>query len=212
MPIRSRLARLILIAALAACATPGDPPPVGREGQQETAAGFRPETELFLCPRMSVSNAPPVDAERRVRGYKPFARVNGVSLLVNPAPGACLSSSYGSRDGRLHKGLDYQSDPPGPVLAAGAGKVLESGYRDDYGRYVLIDHGSGVYTRYAHFSDIRSAAIVGAKVGLGTELGTMGNTASYRIPIHLHYEVLIGDYDTPKKSFGLKPVNILAKM
>ncbi|MFC3303052.1 M23 family metallopeptidase [Parvularcula lutaonensis] len=159
-----------------------------------------------------MSNAPATDGQGKVRGYRPFATFNGVKLLVNPAPRGCLSSSFGSRNGRLHKGVDYQSDPAGPVVAAGPGTVLESGYRDDYGNYVLIDHGAGVYTRYAHLASRTGAAGQGKAVKLGTQLGIMGNTASYRIPVHLHYEVLLGDYGTPSKSFGLEPVDPFSKM
>jgi murein DD-endopeptidase MepM/ murein hydrolase activator NlpD len=40
---------------------------------------------------------------------------------------------------------------------------------------------------------------------VGQQIGLMGNSAAYSIPIHLHYEVLLGDYDTPRQSFGLEP-------
>jgi murein DD-endopeptidase MepM/ murein hydrolase activator NlpD len=161
---------------------------------------------------MAVSNAPAADGDGRVRNYHPFASVGGVAILVNPAPRACLSSAFGNRRGKLHKGVDYQSDPAGPVLAAQAGTVLEAGYRDDYGQYVLIDHGRGVFTRYAHLASLTSEARQGRTVKLGSQLGIMGNTASYRIPVHLHFEVLTGNYATPKKSFGLTPVDPLARM
>ncbi|MCQ8184786.1 M23 family metallopeptidase [Parvularcula maris] len=195
--------------ALSACETTPSAGSAGSQGDLPAplgaAPGFAPEASLQLCPRMTVSNAPAADAEGSVRGYHPFADIGGVAVLVNPAPKACLSSAFGQRSGRLHKGLDYQSDPAGPVLAAQAGTVVESGYRDDYGQYVLIDHGSGVFTRYAHLATLTGAAREGRVV----QLGVMGNTASYRIPVHLHFEVLTGDYATAKKSFGLKPVDPL---
>ncbi|MEM6913157.1 MAG: M23 family metallopeptidase [Pseudomonadota bacterium] len=158
---------------------------------------------------MSVSNAPRTDANRQVLGYAPFARVNNVQVLINPAPKSCLSSNFGYRNGRLHKGIDLQSQPAGPVVAAGAGTVVESGYRNDYGNYVLIQHAESVFTRYAHLRSITGEAQEGRSVQMGTVLGIMGNTASYSIPIHLHYEVLAGDYDTPKGAFGLTPIDIL---
>jgi murein DD-endopeptidase MepM/ murein hydrolase activator NlpD len=49
--------------------------------------------------------------------------------------------------------------------------------------------------------------VIGARVKQGQQIGLMGNTAAYRIPIHLHYELLTGDYANPKGSFGLKAVN-----
>lgn len=206
-------ALLLALLITVSCASSGSSSSGGRTSAPAGAAvGFKPEASLTLCPRMTVSNAPSSDSERNVRGYRPLASVNGVRLLVNPAPKSCLSSNYGTRNGRLHKGMDFQSQPAGPVVAAAAGTVVEAGYRDDYGTFVLIDHGSGVYTRYAHLASATSAAKEGRQVKLGSHLGIMGNTASYRIPVHLHYEVLTGDYNTPKKSFGLTPVNLLSKM
>jgi murein DD-endopeptidase MepM/ murein hydrolase activator NlpD len=46
-------------------------------------------------------------------------------------------------------------------------------------------------------------------VKAGDSIGLMGNTAGYAVPIHLHYEVLTGDYANPKASFGLTPENVL---
>ncbi len=67
---------------------------------------------------------------------------------------------------------------------------------------LLIDHGNGVYTRYAHLSAFARDLNVGATVAAGDVIGLMGNTASYAIPIHLHYELLLGDYTNPRGSFG----------
>jgi len=162
------------------------------------------ESELSLCPRMTVSNAPASDAERRVRDFSPMILVNGVSIAANPTRGACLSSAFGPRGRGQHKGVDYYSSVGGPILAAGAGTVVERKYRDDYGNMLLIDHGEGVYTRYAHLSSFAPEALVGQRVAAGQQIGLMGNTAGYSIPIHLHYEVLTGDYNTPRESFGLE--------
>ena len=92
--------------------------------------------------------------------------------------------------------LDYHADIGVPVLAGGDGKILEMKYRDDYGNMILIDHGGGVYTRYAHLASFGKGSPPGVSVKAGEALGLMGNSASYQIPIHLHYEVLVGDYTT----------------
>lgn len=160
-----------------------------------------------LCPGMTVSNAPPTAILAAARDLSGRVAVKGVALSVNPAPGACLSSGFGPRGGRTHKGLDYHSRTGGPVFSAGAGVVREMKYRDDYGNMVLIDHGNGVFTRYAHLAGFASGLSVGSRVAAGAELGLMGNTAAYPIPVHLHYEVLLGDYETPKQSFGLEAVD-----
>jgi murein DD-endopeptidase MepM/ murein hydrolase activator NlpD len=162
------------------------------------------ETALSLCPGMTVSNAPRADASRAVASYAPVVDVNGVRLAVNPTRGACLSSGFGPRGARTHRGVDYHSDTGGPILAGADGTVLEMKYRDDYGNVVLIDHGAGVYTRYAHLSTFRNGLAVGSRVSAGELIGLMGNTAGYPLPIHLHYEVLRGDYANPRGSFGLE--------
>lgn len=163
------------------------------------------ETNLSLCGGMTVSNAPASDARRRVSNFAPIVTVEGVALAANPTVGACLSSGMGPRGRGTHKGVDYHSASGGPILAAASGTVIEAAYRDDYGNMLLIDHGHGVYTRYAHLSSFADGVVHGAQVTAGQQIGLMGNTASYQIPIHLHYEVLTGDYNNPRGSFGLTP-------
>jgi murein DD-endopeptidase MepM/ murein hydrolase activator NlpD len=165
------------------------------------------ETSLSLCPGMTVSNAPAADAQRQVRDYHAVVNVQGVAIAVNPTAGACLSSSFGPRGGGRHKGVDYHARDGGPILAAADGVVVEALYRDDYGNMLLIDHGNGVYARYAHLSTFSAGVVEGVNVTAGQQIGLMGNTASYAIPIHLHYEVLTGDYNNPRASFGLTPVS-----
>jgi len=172
-----------------------------------------PETvfpvNLELCPRMAVSNAP-ASANGLVAGYRQIVQVNDARIATFPTPGACLSSGYGPRNDRLHKGLDFHASIGLPVLAGGDGQILEIKYREDYGNMVLIDHGGGVYTRYAHLASFGRGLSPGVSVRAGDPLGLMGNSASYQIPIHLHYELLLGDYNTPQASFGLEPANPLS--
>ena len=136
--------------------------------------------------------------------------MRGVSLLVAPVTKACLSSGFGLRGtgGRLHKGVDYYSDQGGEVLAAADGLILEATYRDDYGYMLVIDHGGGVYTRSAHLKRFAEGIDAGVRVAQGQVLGPIGNSGAYTKVVHLHYEVLTGDYDNPKRSFGLQPVNV----
>lgn len=183
--------------------------PISAPGAPATIAPSAPsptafESTLALCPGMRVSNAPAADAARQVSNYAPRVAVDGVAIAANPTRGACLSSAFGPRGSGNHRGVDYYSATGGPILAAGDGTVIERKYRDDYGNMLLIDHGGGVYTRYAHLSSFAPDALVGARVSAGQQIGLMGNTAAYAIPIHLHYEVLVGDYSTPRQSFGLE--------
>lgn len=168
-------------------------------------AGF--EQQLNLCPKMKIENAPAADAELHVTVYKPVVNVIGVRIATFPSRGACMSSGFGKRGERLHKGLDYHAEDGAPILAAGAGQVVEMKYREDYGNMIVIDHGGGVYTRYAHLASFGRGLSPGVSVAAGEQIGLMGNTASYKIPMHLHYELLMGDYNTPKGSFGLEPAD-----
>lgn len=168
------------------------------------------ETALSLCPGLSVSNAPPADAARALSNYAPIVNVNGVALAVNPTLGACLSSGFGPRGARTHRGVDYHSQVGGPVMAAASGAIVEMLYRDDFGNMLLIDHGAGVFTRYAHLATFQQGLTVGSRVSAGDRIGLMGNTASYPLPIHLHYEVLRGDYANPRRSFGLEAASPFA--
>ena len=165
------------------------------------------EKQLPLCPRMTIQNSPAAGADLIVTKYSPQVNIKGVKLAVFPVHDACMSSGFGTRSGRLHKGLDYHNELGAPIVAAGDGSVTEMKYREDYGNMLLIDHGGGVYTRYAHLASFGKGLSPGVTVRAGEQIGLMGNTASYQIPMHLHYEVLIGDYNNPKASFGLEPVN-----
>lgn len=167
-------------------------------------------TEVFTCPGMIISNEPSVDVDDRLRSFKPLIKVDGVTIATAPVSHGCLSSGYGTRDGKLHKGVDYHSEEVSHVYAAGSGTIVEAVYRDDYGNMVIIDHGNGVYTRYAHLEAFGSGITEGKSVTGTTKLGRMGQTAGYRVVVHLHYEVLLGDFNTPAKSFGLNPVDPLA--
>jgi murein DD-endopeptidase MepM/ murein hydrolase activator NlpD len=162
---------------------------------------------LDLCPRMKIENAPAANPEGRVTKYTPLVNIKGVKLALDPSRVGCLSSGYGTRSGRLHKGVDYHSETGGPIGAAGDGVILEMKYREDYGNMILIDHGKGVYTRYAHLASFAAGLSPGVTVHAGEQIGLMGNTAGYQVPIHLHYEVLLGDYKNPKASFGLTPTD-----
>lgn len=163
---------------------------------------------LELCPRMDVTNAP--DHRRGViTGYTPIVLVNDRRIATFPSPGACLSSGFGPRNDRLHKGLDFHADTGITILSAGDGEIVELKYRDDYGNMIVIDHGGGVFTRYAHLASFGRGLSPGVTVRAGEPIGLMGNSASYRIPIHLHYELLLGDIQNPKGSFGLEPADPL---
>ncbi len=165
---------------------------------------------LSACPGLSTSHAADVGPDLKVMDFKPFVLAAGtVRLASAPVGGGCFSSAFGLRNGRLHKGVDYYSDSPVPVFAAAAGRVRSRSYRSDYGNMIVIDHGDGVYTRYAHLESFARPDI-GDLVSPGDLLGIMGNTAGNTIPRHLHYEVLTGTWKPRLGSFALTPVDVMA--
>ena len=83
------------------------------------------------------------------------------------------------------------------------GPVCFNSAAPDDGNMIVLDHGSGVYTRYAHLADFSDDMDLGVTVTPRSVLGTMGKSAGYEVVVHLHYEILLGDFDTAAKSFGL---------
>lgn len=120
---------------------------------------------------------------------KSAARTYPVS---NPIPGKNVSSNFGVRRDpflkkpALHAGMDFSARSGTPIRSAGAGKVVRAGWAGGYGRMVVVDHGNGWTTRYAHMR--RIAVSVGDKVSAGTVVGQVGSSGRSTGP-HLHFEV-----------------------
>lgn len=87
-----------------------------------------------------------------------------------------------------HEGIDIAAPYGTRILAPAAGRVVQVGRDGGYGLLVVIDHGYGLETRYAHMS--RTAAVVGQEVARGDLLGWVGSTGLSTGP-HLHYEVRV---------------------
>lgn len=93
--------------------------------------------------------------------------------------------------GRGHTGIDYRADTGSRVVAAADGRVIEvtRGWAGGWGTSILVDHGGGWTSRYAHLSS--NAVGVGETVGQGQVVGYSGNTGRSTGP-HLHFEVRVG--------------------
>lgn len=102
------------------------------------------------------------------------------------------ASGYGTRidpiygTTRFHSGMDFSAPSGTDIYATGDGTVEKAGWQTGYGNTVIINHGYGYKTLYAHMRDIRVR--VGKKVVRGEVLGTVGSTGKSTGP-HLHYEV-----------------------
>jgi murein DD-endopeptidase MepM/ murein hydrolase activator NlpD len=208
------LGAALTLVFLAACASAPAPvqvrtytPPPGPPQAAAPAQGtFQPNAYLRSCGGIYVTNAPPMDSDFWVTDYKPIIVVGQIVLATAPANDVCLSSGFGFRSARRHDGIDLQSVPAGPVYSAAPGRILEARVSTGYGNMVLIDHGGGVYTRYAHLAYFADGIEAGAEVGFGQELGMMGQSGN-ATAIHLHFEILTGNYNNPRGSKGLNPRN-----
>ena len=89
---------------------------------------------------------------------------------------------------KLHTGIDLVASGDKSIVAAAAGVVKVRGYNPAYGNQVVLDHGSGIETRYAHMFSFGSIK-VGEQIGAGTHLGVQGATG-YVTGAHLHFEVI----------------------
>lgn len=102
------------------------------------------------------------------------------------------ASGYGMRidpiykTSKFHEGMDFSASTGTPIYATGNGTVTKAGWQSGYGRVVVINHGYGYETLYAHMNkiDVRK----GQKVIRGEVIGEVGNTGKSTGP-HLHYEV-----------------------
>jgi murein DD-endopeptidase MepM/ murein hydrolase activator NlpD len=107
--------------------------------------------------------------------------------LVWPVSGP-ITSGFGMRWGRMHEGIDIAGSSGTPIAAAAAGTVIVAGWSGGYGNLVVVDHGGGISTAYAHNSSI--AVSVGETVGQGTVLAGMGTTG-HSTGVHCHFEVRV---------------------
>jgi len=175
---------------------------VGR--QSELLEARSAHRELLTSVRVGISNdregitsleAAAASLERRIiaaQGRSSFPASTGPGT---PPPGGfiwpvngVITSGYGLRWGRLHAGLDIGARSGTPILSAGTGVVIYASWLGGYGNLVVVDHGKGLSTAYAHMQRIN--ARVGQSVAQGGLLGEVGSTGFSTGP-HLHFEVRV---------------------
>jgi murein DD-endopeptidase MepM/ murein hydrolase activator NlpD len=145
--------------------------------------------------------------DQRVRELKALTESEGVARRVPVPKGSLLlhwplasvvpSSSFGYRRDpvngslRFHSGIDLSAPPDTAVYAAAAGVVVFAAWSGGYGKYVVIEHGNGVRTHYAHMQHLFVEA--GAPVDPHSPVGTVGSTGRSTGP-HLHFAVSVNGY------------------
>ncbi len=118
---------------------------------------------------------------------KPSAAIDVPSGSPIPLDRATVTSSYGvPRGGHSHQGIDLAAPPGTKVKSTADGRVTFAGKSGDFGRLVVIDHGGGWETRYAHLKKITVGR--GDRVRRGDGVGTVGHSGNASGD-HLHYEV-----------------------
>lgn len=123
-----------------------------------------------------------------------------------PTKATYITSYYGTRKDpitkktSMHTGIDIGAGMGSNIYAANSGTVIVAGWSSKgYGNYVVIDHGGGKSTLYAHMSKIKTTK--GAKVAQGDVIGLVGSTGWSTGP-HLHFEILInGNHTNPMNYF-----------
>ncbi len=171
----------------------------GRYGQKEITARIIKEngieSERIVLEEKVLSD--PVTKIIAV-GTKPPPPRQGTGTFAYPVKGR-ITSGFGRRWGKIHNGIDIGVPTGTPVKASDGGTVVFCGNQGTYGNLVIIDHGAGFSTYYAHNSELLVSK--GNKVHKGQTIALSGNTGKTTGP-HLHFEIR-------KFNVPVNPVNYL---
>lgn len=136
------------------------------------------------------------------------------SFIRMPIPYARLTSGFGKRrhpvlgKSRMHKGVDYAAGTGTPIMAAGDARVAFVGWKGGYGRTVILDHGRGYTTLYAHMSKFGKYK-VGQRISQGSVIGYVGSSGLSTGP-HLHYEFRVNGVHRNPLSITMPPPDPLS--
>ncbi len=185
---------LTAFTALRPEASPSDPPTTFAAGPVvNLAVAPAPET-VARVGALRVHEA--AVAEWVYRRNLPVAASRSTTTpgsFVRPARGALTGEFGEGRRSHRHAGIDFDGNTGDPIFAAGAGTVTHAGAAPSgysgYGQMVLIDHGNGISTLYAHLSRVRVR--VGTVLQPGDDVGAIGMTGNVT-GSHLHFELRVG--------------------
>lgn len=137
-----------------------------------------------------------------VRGKKYVPNMGTGSWYWPTATPYMISSPFGWRWGKLHKGLDITGTGRGsPIYAADNGVVVKATYNSTNGYYIYIDHNNGYLSEYAHMDSLKVKE--GQVVEAGQIIGTMGDTG-FSTGVHLHFGIWRGN---PASGTAYNPLN-----
>lgn len=159
---------------------------------EDLAAGML----LFIPGAQSAPGAPGAPAFSPPSGEVEFPELKPSDPIgrsgkrfVWPAKGV-ISSGYGRRHGRMHHGIDITKDNGYEILAAATGSVEFAGKMSGYGNVLILNHGRGIKTLYAH--NARHYVRQGQRVRQGQKIAKIGSTGRSSGP-HLHFEIRVND-------------------
>jgi murein DD-endopeptidase MepM/ murein hydrolase activator NlpD len=167
--------------------TPESSPSPSPERSERSEQKSTPQTQRPQPSPSPKRSAAPENKPSPKPSASPSPKRTEAPKWVHPMPGASTTSCFGWRWGAMHAGVDLAAPHGTPIRAVGAGTVTNAGWVfSGYGISVVIDHGDGYYTHYAHASEAKVSP--GDKVKPGQIIALEGSTGDSTGP-HLHFEV-----------------------
>ena len=162
-----------------------------RSARRESLAATREDarhyaSEAAALQAQSANLAAQIQSSQATFTYSSGDSTPSASGLIWPVGGPVVSP-FGWRWGRMHEGIDIAAGYGAPIVASASGVVIYAGWMGGYGNLIIIDHGGGLATAYAHQS---SFAVGGGPVSQGQTIGYIGCTGHCFGP-HLHFEVRV---------------------
>ncbi|MEX2211486.1 MAG: peptidoglycan DD-metalloendopeptidase family protein [Gaiellaceae bacterium] len=158
-----------------------------RDAKQGTLSRVEATREEFLAEVAALEQASQELAAKIQSAQSGSTVVPSGQGFIWPVSGT-LTSTFGWRWGRMHQGIDISAASGTPIRAAASGAVIYSGWLGGYGNLVVIDHGGGLSTAYAHNSS--NAVSPGQQVAQGQVIAYLGSTG-YSTGPHVHFEVRV---------------------
>jgi len=142
----------------------------------------------------SAEQAQKAKVDNQLVRWKGLQHIKQTLPLAQPLDYYYISSRFGKRSDpvnkrwAVHYGLDMAASKKSPIYVTAPGKVSFVGWKGNYGRFIVIDHGNGIETRYGHMH--KTLVKKGQEVDYRTKIGLVGNTGR-STGAHLHYEIRV---------------------
>ena len=127
---------------------------------------------------------------------------NKINSFIWPSESTTISNSFGKRvhpitgEEKTHNGIDISAPENSPVVSSIKGEVIDTGFDNEFGNYIIIENDNGVRCYYGHLSAVEVAK--GDKVELNTVIGKVGKSGT-ATGANLHFEIQInGEYYNPE--------------